>query len=91
MGKHIVNVGNVPANLRHLIPLARRFGVADDSERAQVVASASTGELGQLHQAVLTHEEQLDAWLAGPEASGPNYSDEYIMFSAMRMAADHAV
>ena len=36
------------------------------------------------------NEDALDEWLAGPEAAGPQFSQEYLAFSAMRMAADFA-
>jgi len=32
----------------------------------------------------------VSTWLAGPEARSPQPSDEYVAFSAMRMAADDA-
>jgi hypothetical protein len=85
-----VNTRNVPAELRHLIPLAKHFGVTDDTERERLVKASSSAEIAQLKQAVITHDDLLDTWLSGPECKGPIYSDEYIMFSAMRMAADYA-
>jgi hypothetical protein len=87
----MVDPTNVPPNLHHLIPLAEHFGISDDSERLRSVCCASPAELQQLRQTVLDHDELLDAWLAGPESSGPTFSNEYILFSAMRMAADYAV
>lgn len=86
----MVNALNVPAELRHLIPLAKRFGVTDDLDREHIVTMAAHEELDRLHQAIVDHNDLLDAWLAGPESSGPSFTNEYIMFSAMRMAADYA-
>lgn len=50
--------------------------------------SASAAQVSELKRAVQDADAALDAWLAGPEAAGPDFSDEYIAFSAMRMAAD---
>jgi hypothetical protein len=78
----------VPRSLRHLIPLAERFGISDDLMRGDVLARTARADLDVLRRAVADHAHLLDEWLAGPEAVGPYYSDEYVAFSAMRMAAD---
>ena len=83
-----MNLKNVPSNLRHLAPLAKRWGISDDGYRADALKAATPQELGQLKGAVSDHDDLLDEWLAGPEAAGPYFTDEYIMYSAMRMAAD---
>jgi hypothetical protein len=73
-----------------LLFFAERFGIADDWARNDLVRSTLRAELERLVQLVRDHDDALDAWLAGPEANGPEFSDEYIAFSAMRMAADYA-
>lgn len=78
----------IPAPLRHLIPLAERFGIADDLIREDVLAKAQAGELAAMTQSVRAHEDAFDEWLAGPESAGPEFSDEYIAFSCLRMASD---
>lgn len=90
MNKITLRRSRIPSDLHPLIPLAAKYGVADDLERESLVASSTDAELKELKAAVGAHEEALDRWLAGPEAKGPQYSDEYIAFSAMRMAADYA-
>ena len=80
----------VPSTLRHLIPLAQKFGVTDDLAREAIVSCASLAEIAVLKQAVQANDALLDAWLSGPEATGPRFSNEYIAFSAMRMAEDLA-
>jgi hypothetical protein len=47
-------------------------------------------ERRSMKDAVEKYDSEFDLWLAGPEAAGPEYSDEYIAFSALRMAADFA-
>lgn len=51
---------NVPEPLRHLIPLAERYGISDDLIRADFVAKASLAELAELRRAVQDHAEALD-------------------------------
>lgn len=85
-----LNRRNVPAKLHALIPLAERFGVTDDLERERLVLAALPEEIAELRAAVARHDDDLDSWLAGREASGPEWSAEYLAFSAMRIAADFA-
>jgi hypothetical protein len=80
----------VPSPLRHLIPLARRFGISDDLIRADVLEHTPNAELEAMRRAVAAEDDAFDSWLAGPEASGPTFSDEYIAFSCLRMAADES-
>ena len=42
----------------------------------------------RLKSSLAKYDDLLDEWLAGPEASGPAFSVEYIAFSAMRMGVD---
>lgn len=80
----------VPPVLHHLIPLAECFGIADDSERERRVKASSPEEIRALKAAVLQCDDEFDKWLVGPEVDSEYFSDEYIAFSAMRMAADYA-
>lgn len=57
--------------------------------REDRIAKAAPEELAAL-TAINRYEDELDDWLAGPEADSPAPSAEYIAFSAMRMAADGA-
>ena len=78
----------VPPQLHCLIGLAEKFGVADDRTREALIASCSLEERQALKESVRRLDDEFDLWLAGPEAAGPEYSDEYIAYSALRMAAD---
>jgi len=80
----------IPVQLHHLIGLAEKFGLADDEAREDVVAKSSVEERQSMKDAVEKHDDEFDLWLAGPEVAGPEYTDEYIAFSALRMAADFA-
>jgi hypothetical protein len=82
---------HVPPSLRALLPLAQRFGVADDIAREALVRAADPQVVQALVVAVRDNDDALDMWLAGPEATGPEFTEEYVAFSAMRMAADYAV
>jgi hypothetical protein len=78
----------VPVALRSLIPLAEQFGIGDDLIREDFVAKLLVSEVEAMRAVVEANADAFDEWLAGPEADGPTFSDEYIAFSCLRMAAD---
>lgn len=82
--------GNVPENLRHLVPYAEFWGVGDDLIRDDMLRRAPMEAIADLKRIIEAHEDLLDDWLAGPDAESSEPSAEYLAFSAMRMAADFA-
>lgn len=84
----MLDPSKVPPTLRHFIHLAQWFGKADDAERLKVLQASSPKMLEQLKAVVTENEDALDEWLSGPEARASRLSDEYVAFSAMRMARD---
>lgn len=77
--------------LRVLIRVAERWGISDDGDRGDAVRAASRPELGDLVSAVQSVDADVwDEWLSGSEAHSAEPSDEYIAFSATRMAGDLA-
>ena len=78
----------VPERLRKLIPLAEKFGISDDLIREDFFTKTPKSELTKLKRRLAQHDDLLDEWLAGPEADGPEFSEEYVAFSAMRMSVD---
>ena len=60
----ILDAGKVPAESRHLIRLAERFGVSDDLIRQDIQARTTTGELEAMRQAVRPHEDAFDEGLS---------------------------
>ncbi len=84
----ILDPSNVPPALRHLIPLAEHFGVSDDIIRRLVLDKTPADELAAMTEAVIAVRDELDLWLCGPESYGPDYSEEYIAFSCLNMAAE---
>src|SRR3954467_660672 len=79
-----------PPALRPLIPPAERFGITDDIDRENLVLASSPQEIAELKASVEQHDDEFDQWLAGPEADGPEFSEESLAFTAMRMGADFA-
>jgi len=79
---------NVPEQFWPLLPYAEFWGVADDWTREGLVKQAPAEVQRNLKQVVAAFDDALDEWLAGPEADGTTFSDEYIAYTAMRMAAD---
>jgi hypothetical protein len=80
----------VPEGLRPFIPFAELWGVGDDLIREDMVREAPHEAIAELKRVVQANDDLLDEWLAGPEADSANPSEEYLAFSAMRMAADVA-
>jgi hypothetical protein len=81
---------NVPESLWPLLPYAAFLGISDDWARERLVKEASVEVRRNLKDVVAAFDTSLDEWLAGSEADNPNPSNEYIAFSAMRMAAYYA-
>ena len=53
----------VPAELRHLAPLADRWGIGDDVDRVAKVDRATPAEREELRAAVEPHHAAITAWL----------------------------
>lgn len=80
--------GKVPASVHKLIPLAQIWGIGDDLIRDDLIKKAPVQALKELKRAVGIYTEALEDWLTGPEADAETFSDEYIAFSCMMIAAD---
>ena len=81
---------NVPEAFRHLIPLAEKYGISDDCYLDDLIDTLDESELRECASFLDSYDAVLDDWLAGPAAAGPEYSKEYIAFSALGEAADLA-
>jgi len=82
---------NVPAALVPLLPMAARWGVSDDGERAELIEQATDGELETLVRCIDgISDEALYGWLAGPEARNAKPTREYIAVTCLTMAIDLA-
>lgn len=80
----------VPKDLHPLIPLAEVFGISDDPARERLVLRTPPEEMKRARATVLNYEDELDDWLAGPESTAEEPTEEYVAFSALRMAVDFA-
>ena len=58
-----LNAENVPADLRHLVPLAQRWGIGDDVDRNAAVDRATAAERAELEQAISPVDARITAWL----------------------------
>lgn len=77
---------NVPAGLRHLTPLAERWGIGDDVIRGDCVDSASAAERQELHDALRGPYDEITAWL---DSFGDRpMSDEAAAFMYMQLALE---
>lgn len=79
---------DVPFGLQSLIPYAEFWGISDDMLRYEFVQSVPNELLVELQEAISQFEDELDEWLAGPESLRSSFSDAYVAFTCMRMAAD---
>ena len=80
---------HVPASLKHLIPLARVFGIGDDVLRDDLVAAADPSARQELKQLLRAADNDLNEWLTSP-AELANPTAAYLAFTNLRMAADIA-
>ena len=81
---------SIPVELWPLIPYAEVWGISDDLCREELVNKAPRMAIDDLSSAIEQFDDEMDEWLAGDEADNESPSEEYIAFSAMRMAADFA-
>ena len=76
----------VPADLRHLVPLAERWGIGDDVDRAAQVDQSTAAEREELRAALLPYQAQITAWL---DSFGQGVmSDEAAAFMYMQLAVE---
>src|SRR5688500_17194215 len=52
-----------PADLRHLVPMAERWGIGDDVDRGAKVRQATPAEREALRTALAPHQARITAWL----------------------------
>ena len=58
-----LNPEEVPAELRHLVPLAQRWGIGDDVERNAKVESSTPAEREELRTAITPVQSRITTWL----------------------------
>lgn len=86
----ILDPQKVPEQFQFLIWLAEKYGISDDGYRNDLIENLDEKELIECSSFLDHYDQVLDDWLADPEAQGPNFSKEYIAFSALGMAAEEA-
>ncbi len=77
---------NVPQHLRHLTPLAEKWGIGDDVERAELIERASAADRQALERALAPHQSAITAWLDSFEANP--MTDEAAAFMYMQLAVE---
>jgi hypothetical protein len=85
-----LNPENIPLQFHHLILIAEKYGVSDDGYRDALIESLGENELRECASFLESYDAVLAEWLAGPDADGPTFTNEYVVFSALGMAADCA-
>src|SRR5688572_17058334 len=72
----------VPCSLQRYMPYAELWGISDDLMREQLASTAPQSIKDDLRAVIRSIDDELDKWLAGPEASSKTPSREYVAFSA---------
>lgn len=81
-----LDANNVPAELRHLVPLAERWGIGDDVDRNAAVDRATPAERAELERAVTPVHARITAWL---DSFGQQpMPDEAAAFMYMQLALE---
>ena len=83
-----LNPLNLPAGLRSLLPLAQKWGIADDITRERAIREATVKEAVEIVRRVAVLERDLEQWLCGSESYSETPSIEYVAFSALWLVAD---
>jgi hypothetical protein len=78
---------DVPDSLKHLIPLARVWGIGDDVLREDMVEAADPAALKELKSAISSVKQDLRTWLSSPPEVA-RLSPAYLAFTNLRMVAD---
>ena len=76
--------------LYDLIPIADKWGITDDSERAIKIKDATDKELLELTNIQDDKIEGLSDWLCSDSAMIEPITESYVIFSCFLMAYDHA-
>lgn len=81
-----LNPEQVPADLRHLVPLAEKWGIGDDLDRNAKVESSTPAEREELRAAIMPLHSRITAWL---DSFGRGaMTDEAAAFMYMQLALD---
>ena len=76
----------VPESLRHLVPLARQWGIGDDLERTKQIERSSAADRDALAAALAPHHAEITAGLDSLEPGA--MSDEAAAFMFMQLALE---
>jgi hypothetical protein len=77
---------HVPAHLRHIVPLAEKWGIGDDIVRNDLIEKSSSVEKRELHDALYEPFQRITEWLNS--FAGRPLSPEAEAFMYMQTALD---
>ena len=77
---------NTPPSFIPIAHYAALWGIRDDRYRGDLIRNSSHESRQNLKFIVSVFEDELEKWLAGSEAGGPEFSEAYIAFTRMIMA-----
>jgi len=76
----------IPTDLRHLVPLAEKWGIGDDIIRNDLIDKSSSAEKRELHDSLYVPFERITEWLTS--FAGRPLSAEAEAFMYMQTALD---
>jgi hypothetical protein len=83
---YALDPGKVPEPLRHLVPLARRWGVGDDVERMELIERSSQPDRQALAAALAPYHGEITAWL--DSFGSGSMTEEAAAFMYMQLALE---
>jgi hypothetical protein len=80
-----VDLNNIPNDLHFFKPYIEFFVSESQGEREFFMGKAPIEAFKDLDKLLFSYINEIENWLAGPEASMKFFSKEYIYFSIMRL------
>jgi hypothetical protein len=85
-GVPTLDLGKVPADLRHLVPLVQQWGIGDDVDRSERIQRATEAERSELRAAFGPRAQRITEWL--DSYRGQNMPDEAAAFMYAQLAIE---
>lgn len=81
-------MAGAPPELLPIAHYAAIWGIVDDGYRLDFISNTNKDARKNLNYVIDKYYEYFNPWLAGSEAESPSFSEAYLAFSCLRMAAD---
>jgi hypothetical protein len=82
----VIDINNIPENLRDLLPLAKKWAIGDDVERSYFISQTSKEEKKEFLKKVLSKIDGIELWCTEQRKKIP-CPDEAVLYGDMTEAA----